>query len=361
MVWAVLRWVVLVVFIAVTIGGNALVCLAVWSSRRLRRRSNCFVVSLAVTDLLLALIVLPPAALLELHDGHWPLGGALCNIYLSVDVTLCTASIFTLLAIGADRFLAISAPLSYGVRVTRGRVLATLATIWVLSVTLAFAPIHLGWNTANFSVQNTDWEVGGEGGACRYEWNNDYVLLDVLGTFFLPLLVLCGMYRRIYCMAREQVRRIRVATPSFARWATAREHKATLTLGAVLGAFLVCWLPYFIYFTCMGLRREAQPPRLTHSVVLWLGYLNSAINPVLYPALNRDFRHAYGRLLRCGRAREAPRVWLREGGAVSNGFGRERGRTRPMVETHANTPDTVDKSSPEIRSPCLAGKSETQA
>ena len=81
--------------------------------------------------------------------------------------------------------------------------------------------------------------------------------------------------------------------------ATAREHKATVTLAAVLGAFIICWLPYFIYFTCMGLRREMDPPRLTHSVVLWLGYFNSALNPILYPAINRDFRQAYSELLRC--------------------------------------------------------------
>lgn len=103
----------------------------------------------------------------------------------------------------------------------------------------------------------------------------------------------------------SQMHRIRVATPSFTRSltslrrATLREHKATVTLAAVLGAFLICWLPYMIFFTCMGLRRETEPPKLAHSIVLWLGYFNSALNPILYPALNRDFRRAYGHLLHC--------------------------------------------------------------
>ena len=106
------------------------------------------------------------------------------------------------------------------------------------------------------------------------------------------------------------MRRIRAATPSFARSAsaaaTAREHKATVTLAAVLGAFVICWAPYYTYFTCMGMRAEADPPEIVHSVVLWLGYFNSVLNPILYPALNRDFRRAYGQLLRCRGAISGP-------------------------------------------------------
>ncbi|XP_030648869.1 histamine receptor H2b [Chanos chanos] len=309
-----LQWVVLVAFIVLTVSGNVLVCLAVSTSRRLHRISNCFVVSLAVTDLLLGLLVLPLTATLELRSGHWPLGGILCNIYISMDVMLCTASIFTLLAISVDRYLAISDPLCYLRRVTPRRVIAALVTIWTTSLAVSFGPIHLGWNTKDFSVQNLDWSIGDEGEEnrpCRFEWNNNYVLLDAFGTFYLPLLVMCGMYHRIFCVAREQVRRIRAATPSFARSAsaaaTAREHKATVTLAAVLGAFVICWFPYFTYFTCMGMWAETDPPKLIHSVVLWLGYFNSALNPILYPALNRDFRRAYGQLLCCrGTRHRAP-------------------------------------------------------
>uniref|UniRef100_A0A668AIL1 Histamine H2 receptor n=1 Tax=Myripristis murdjan TaxID=586833 RepID=A0A668AIL1_9TELE len=286
-----LRWLVLMSFIILTISGNVLVCLAVGLSRRLRRIANCFVVSLAVTDLLLGLLVLPFSATLELRSGSWPLGGALCNIYISLDVMLCTASILTLLAISVDRYLAISAPLCYSRRVTPLRVTLAITAIWTLSLAVSFVPIHLGWNTDK------------EGRYCQYEWNNSYVLLDAFGTFYLPLLIMCGMYLCIFRVAREQVRRIRAATPSFARTAsaaaTAREHKATVTLAAVLGAFVICWFPYFTFFTCMGIRAQTNPPNTLHSVVLWLGYFNSALNPILYPALNRDFRRAYGQLLRC--------------------------------------------------------------
>ena len=208
MISSVLRWLVLVSFIGLTVGGNLLVCLAVLLSRRLRRRANCFVISLAVTDLLLGLLVMPLSASLELRAGGWPLGGALCNLYISVDVMLCTASILTLLAVSVDRYLAISLPLGYHRRVTPCRVALALAAIWTTSLTVSFLPIHLGWNTVDYSVQHADWGVGTaqQGGRyCHYEWNNKYVLLNAFGTFYLPLGLMCGMYLLIFRVAREQV------------------------------------------------------------------------------------------------------------------------------------------------------------
>ncbi|XDV54091.1 hypothetical protein PO909_022464 [Leuciscus waleckii] len=291
MTFTTLRWVVLVAFIALTICGNVLVCLAVATSRRLHQISSCFILSLAVTDLLLGLLVLPLSAMLELRNGRWPLGGVFCNIYISLDVMLCSASILTLLAISVDRYLAISSPLCYPRRVTPRRVAITLTGIWTCSLAVSFVSINLGWNTPNFR----------EGRTCRYEWNNKYVLLKAFGIFYLPLLVMCGMYHRIFCVAREQVRFFTWAANAVA---TAREHKATVTLAAVLGAFVICWFPYFTYFTYMGMWAETHPNKLTHSIVLWLGYLNSALNPILYPALNRDFRRACAQLLCCRRSNQ---------------------------------------------------------
>lgn len=306
MISTAVRWLFLVSFIILTIGGNVLVCLAVRLSRRLWRIANCFVVSLAVTDLLLGILVLPLSATVELRSGNWPLGGALCNIYISMDVLLCTSSILTLLAISVDRYLAISAPLRYSRRVTPIRVTLAIVGIWALSLTVSFVPIHMGWNTADYRVQHLDWDMADEdkeGRYCQFEWNNNYVLLYAFSSFYLPLLLMCGMYLCIFRVAREQVRRIRAAIPSFARTAStaamAREHKATVTLAAVLGAFIICWFPYFTFFTCMGMKEKTNPPNTLHSVVLWLGYFNSALNPILYPAFNRDFRRAYAELLRC--------------------------------------------------------------
>ncbi|KAM9377459.1 histamine receptor H2a [Pholidichthys leucotaenia] len=308
--------VILSLLILLTVSGNVLVCLAVCASRRLRCLTNCFIVSLAVTDLLLGLLVLPFSALLQLND-EWPLGAGFCNFYISMDVMLCTASILTLLAISVDRYLAVTMPLRYASLVLPWRVTVAMASVWTVSVAVSFLPIHMGWNTVNGTVQNRGpWASERR---CCFELNRPYVLTDSLLTFYLPLVAMCWTYLRILRIARSQAKRIVSSRPSSITCyncsnssskcvtmvssvtaVTLREHKATVTLAAVIGAFVVCWLPYFILFTILGLKEHPDPSTVPEfPIVLWLGYTNSALNPILYGALNRDFRSAYSHLMRC--------------------------------------------------------------
>lgn len=292
-----------------------LVCLAVCASRRLRCLTNCFIVSLAVTDLLLGVLVLPFSALLQLTND-WPLGPGFCNFYISMDVMLCTASILTLLAISVDRYLAVTMPLRYASMVLPWKVAVAMVSVWTVSLAVSFLPIQMGWNTVNGTVQNRGPEASER--SCRFELNRPYVLTDSLLTFYLPLVAMCWTYLKILRIARAQAKRITSARPtcvatynrknssavttvvSNVTALTLREHKATVTLAAVIGAFVVCWLPYFIMFTVLGLKEHPDPNTVpAYPIVMWLGYANSALNPILYGALNRDFRSAYSHLLRC--------------------------------------------------------------
>ncbi|KAM4675113.1 histamine H2 receptor isoform 1-T1 [Discoglossus pictus] len=288
--------IILVLIIIITICGNVVVCLAVGFDRRLRSMTNCFIVSLAITDLLLGLLVLPFSALDLLYE-EWPFGTTFCNIYTSLDVMLCTASILNLFMISLDRYYGVTAPLRYSMFVTPGRVAIAMGVIWVVSLMVSFLPIHLGWNTKDKTVQNQDDDV------CKLELNKEYVLVDGLLTFYLPLVIMCLMYYRIFKIAREQAKRINHANFSNAvcpTLPTVREHKATVTLAAVMGAFIICWFPYFTVFTYQGIN-NIEVDKTAFLIVLWLGYANSALNPILYAALNRDFRTAYQRLLHCRR------------------------------------------------------------
>ncbi|XP_020501464.2 histamine receptor H2a [Labrus bergylta] len=301
--------------ILLTVSGNVLVCLAVCASRRLRCLTNCFIVSLAVTDLLLGLLVLPFSALLLLNS-EWPLGPVFCNFYISMDVMLCTASILTLLVISVDRYLAVTMPLRYASLVLPWRVAVAMTAVWTVSIAVSFLPIQMGWNTVNGTVQNHGpWAQERK---CRFELNRPYVLTDSLLTFYLPLVAMCWTYLRILRIAQAQAKRIGSARPTYLTYncrnspstcttlvssvaaVALREHKATVTLAVVIGAFVVCWLPYFIMFTVLGLKEHPDPSTVPEfPIVLWLGYANSALNPLLYGALNRDFRSAYTHLLRC--------------------------------------------------------------
>ncbi|XP_028272501.1 histamine receptor H2a isoform X3 [Parambassis ranga] len=250
-------------------------------------------------------------------SDEWPLGPVFCNFYISMDVMLCTASILTLLAISVDRYLAVTMPLRYASLVLPWRVAVAMASVWVVSVAVSFLPIQMGWNTVNGTVQNQGpWSVERK---CRFELNRPYVVTDSLLTFYLPLVAMCWTYLQILRIARAQAKRTVNTRPtcitsyncrnnpststtvvSSVTAMALREHKATVTLAAVIGAFVVCWLPYFILFTVLGLMEHPDPSTVPgYSIVLWLGYANSALNPILYAALNRDFRSAYTHLLRC--------------------------------------------------------------
>lgn len=115
-----------------TVLGNALVILSVFTYRPLRIVQNFFIVSLAVADLAVAILVMPfNVAYLLL--GKWIFGIHLCKLWLTCDVLCCTASILNLCAIALDRYWAITDPINYAQKRTLKRVLATIAGVWLLS------------------------------------------------------------------------------------------------------------------------------------------------------------------------------------------------------------------------------------
>ncbi len=80
-----------------------------------------------------------------------------------------------------------------------------------------------------------------------------------------------------------------------------RERKAAKTLAIITGAFVVCWLPFFVCALLMPLRPDWVFDETMLSVFLWLGYFNSTLNPIIYTIFSPEFRQAFKRLL-CGKA-----------------------------------------------------------
>ncbi|EEB16738.1 class A rhodopsin-like G-protein coupled receptor GPRnna3, putative [Pediculus humanus corporis] len=189
---------VLCIFIIITVVGNTLVILAVIVTKRLRTVTNCYVMSLAVADWLVGVFVMPPKVALHLM-GSWELGEIFCDIWISLDVLCCTASILSLCAISVDRYLAVTQPLNYSRR-RRSKKLALLMIliVWLVAIAITCPPIF-GWYDVNHHKDKQ----------CRYNQNEGYVIFSAMGSFFIPLIVMLYVYARISCVVSKRHEKLR--------------------------------------------------------------------------------------------------------------------------------------------------------
>ncbi|XP_054479053.1 D(3) dopamine receptor [Anoplopoma fimbria] len=404
--------------------GNVLVCLAVVRERSLQTTTNYLVVSLAVADLLVASLVMPWAVYLEVVGGAWLFSRLYCNVFVTLDVMMCTASILNLCAISIDRYTAVVMPVLYNItQRSRKRVFMMIATVWVLAFTVS-CPLLFGFNTTDDPM------------VCSIS-NPEFVIYSSVVSFYLPFIVTLLVYIRIYVFLRmrrkriifgqasgkvqpgstppsvetclqeetpkakhdlspirikvqtvepsgtskpnllsgclwrkrpktgpvensvlppvdmqnccsishascgrteldlEQDRReeeaeennqderppvrmgcevkdlsngrthtslrsmaISINNPRF-RSMHAREKKATQMLAIVLGVFLICWLPFFVTHILNTHCRTCYVPPGLYSAFTWLGYVNSALNPIIYTTFNIEFRRAFIKILSC--------------------------------------------------------------
>ncbi|GAB0090963.1 hypothetical protein DMENIID0001_057500 [Sergentomyia squamirostris] len=81
------------------------------------------------------------------------------------------------------------------------------------------------------------------------------------------------------------------------RLARKKEKRATLILGLIMGCFIACWLPFFFLYILIPTCSRCKIPETAFAIAFWLGYMNSAFNPVIYTIFNKDFRRAFRRIL----------------------------------------------------------------
>nr|UPN90462.1 dopamine receptor D3 [Oryctolagus cuniculus] len=320
--------------------GNCLVCVAVLRERALQTTTNYLVVSLAVADLLVATFVMPWVVYLEVTGGVWNFSRICCDVFVTLDVMMCTASILNLCAISIDRYTAVVMPVHYQQGTGQSscrRVALRITVVWVLAFAVS-CPLLIGLNTTG---DPSVWSIS----------NPDFVIYSSVVSFYVPLGVTVLVYARIYVVLRQR-RRKRILTrqnsqcisvrPGFPQQPLSpgrthmelkryysicqetalgppgfqeegeskgaegtrnslmplREKKATQMVAIVLGAFIVCWLPFFLTHVLNTHQACHVSPEL-YSATTWLGYMaNSALNPVIYTTFNVEFRKAF-KILSC--------------------------------------------------------------
>ncbi|XP_071035139.1 dopamine receptor 1 [Parasteatoda tepidariorum] len=293
---------VTIIFMAIT--GNLLVCLAIYTDRRLRKLGNLFLVSLALADLFVSSLVMTFAVPNDLM-GYWMFGPQFCDTWVAFDVMCSTASILNLCAISLDRFIHIKDPLRYGRWMTKKVVLMAIAGIWLTSALVSFLPISLGWHRPKKVTESIDEELRP---TCALDLTPVYAVVSSIISFYAPCVVMVALYTRLYLYARKHVRNIRAVTKTRKSSGSNScnsnhhnhhhnmDHKAAITLGFIMGTFLVCWVPFF----CINIVAAVCKSCISDMVfkfLTWLGYCNSALNPIIYSIFNTEFREAFRKII----------------------------------------------------------------
>ena len=308
-----------VIFILILdVCGNCLVIGAILRYRRLRTITNYFIISLAISDLLIAALSMPFRIHHTLKKLIWNLGIKVCEFWVFVDLLCSCASITNLSLISIDRFLALTFPLSYRGIMTKTRGIAAIAFVWAYSGVIA-------------SLSFTKWSENATTIATKECLKSDkyYYIFAITAGFFLPLTILVINYSLVFRVAFIQAKKVQFikltamelaesrenhnqavdSRPSVAsvgrierkkRRSIIRELKATKTLAIVIGTFIVCWLPFFIimltiqfYPKSLATLHPSAQKFVAAAFAYVLPLLNSAVNPIIYSSFNSDFRLAF--------------------------------------------------------------------
>ena len=185
--------------ICVTVIGNILVVMSVFTYRPLRNVPNFFIVSLAVADLAVAILVMP-FNVANFCVGYWVFGKIFCNMWLTFDILTCTASILNLCAIAIDRYYAIHDPINYSRKRTLKRVMITIALVWGLSAVISIPPL-IGWNNSSGTGLFDE-----STGVCQLTDEKGYVIYSASGSFYIPLIIMSFVYINIFRATRRRLR-----------------------------------------------------------------------------------------------------------------------------------------------------------
>ncbi|KAA0713890.1 5-hydroxytryptamine receptor 1A-alpha [Triplophysa tibetana] len=176
--------------------GNACVIAAIALERSLQNVANYLIGSLAVTDLMVSVLVLPMAALYQVLN-IWTLGQEICDLFISLDVLCCTSSILHLCAIALDRYWAITDPIDYVNKRTPRRAAILISLTWLIGFSISIPPM-LGWRKP---------EDRADPNACTISQDHGYTIYSTFGAFYIPLILMLVLYGRIFKAARFRIRK----------------------------------------------------------------------------------------------------------------------------------------------------------
>ena len=260
------------------LAGNVLVILAYGKNHRLQTQTNMFIVSLAVTDFLVGAVSVPTWVYVTFIN-HQENSSGLIELFGSFDRFSALASIFHLTAISVERNLSITRPFVYE----------------TLSPSVYKCMLIAAWLTAAlftvFFWLLTSLQFKGVA----------TVTIFTVGCV-IPSVLMLTVYTGIFRTARALIDRTPTdRTEESLRNKVREERKVAMTVSVVTMLFLMAWLPFFVVSLlahfCTNCLPKGDDQITVVTMVKWLHYLNSVVNPFIYALRDKEMRNSFTKLL----------------------------------------------------------------
>ncbi|XP_054284968.1 thyrotropin-releasing hormone receptor-like [Macrosteles quadrilineatus] len=289
--------------------GNLMVVVVVLRTRSLHSPTNCYLVSLAVADMVVLVASVPNEILsYYLVGNQWVWGDLGCSLFVFFQNLGINSSSLSLIAFTFERYIAICHPMKAQKICTQRRARKIIATVWAVAVVYC-APWLVLTTTKPLQYRGFP-----EARFCDFKRPRDEYLLyyftDLVVFYVVPLVISCVLYGLIArTLFNRKVIRAAIKPPAIVATECPSSSKSQVVkmLAMVVAVFATLWLPYRGLLVYNSFAILFNKPKYMDLWFLMFAktcvFINSAINPILYNAMSTRFRRAFQRFLLCGEPR----------------------------------------------------------
>ena len=290
----------LVLMNVLSLVGNILVCISVYRNRRLRTTTNLYIIALAISDLLSAVFVMPLGAGV-LISSRWVFGEVLCQFHAFFSTFVIYVSPVTMGLTAVNRFVRIcKSERQYKSLFSTRKSCALLAVVWTFVASYSLVPRLFGLQAYEFVPGYAQCSI-----AHLSEIGKMIHYGIVLTLFFItPLIATIISYFKVAKKIRQHNRFNVISAIQRGRSYTeisSQEIKLSKSLFAVVFAFMMCWIPFWVIVVLRRFHLVDVMPRNVELLCMFLLYFSNTINPFIYAGMNPLFKSEFRKALCCKR------------------------------------------------------------
>ena len=284
--------------------GNLLVCIAFYKNPSLRSITNYFVLSLALTDLAMAVFVIPLATASSIAN-KWVAGDLGCKLRYFFTNSLGGTSLLTVMLLALNRYFRVVRPSLYPKLFSSNGSVTMALSAWIvtiIAVIILFFATGVQFETLSVQPAFCLRTFTDSAGKISFGVVHDAYIA-------IPSLVIVFCYVRIYQSVRKH-NAVALSSPRKGKCAYGiQEKKMTRMLTVVVAGFYLCWLPLFVTQILMTFTKiiKERDIKFYNFYFNFPGYCSSVINPVVYATMNPPFRSEFRNIFRCSKTETA---WL---------------------------------------------------